>query len=64
MLTEFEINEAKQLKEQIELSRSFFILNPHIEQQMKRLEELYSRCNHVYHNGVCVYCGKEVRNGK
>ena len=61
MLTEFELNEAKELKEQIQMSQSFFILNPNVQKQIKRLEELQSKCTHIYHNGVCVYCGKEMK---
>ena len=62
MLTKFELDEAKQLKQEIERSTQFFIFNPNIQSQMKRLEELQSRCEHSYVNGVCIYCGKEMRD--
>lgn len=58
MLTEFELQEAQFLKNEIEQSMLHFVLNPEIEKYIKRLGELSKRCEHKYLNGECVYCGK------
>lgn len=61
MLTKFEINEATQLKQQIEQSTQFFVFNPDISNQIKRLNELQEKCEHCFDKGVCIYCGKETK---
>lgn len=59
MLTNFECNEAKALRESIAQSIFTFVLNPTIKNDMERLEELESKCEHKFENGFCIYCGKE-----
>jgi hypothetical protein len=59
MLTEFEQNEAKALRESIKQTVYQFVLNPSIAKDIAKLENLEQQCNHIYKDGVCVYCGKE-----
>lgn len=59
MLTNFEMNEAKSLREAINQSLFDFVLNPEIARDLDRLEILEKKCSHKYENNVCVYCGKE-----
>ena len=62
MLTEFEMQEAKSLKESIDNSFHQFIFNPNLAKDIDRLEFLQKRCNHIYQGGKCVYCGKEIND--
>ena len=59
MLTNFECNEAKSLREGIKSSLFTFVLNPTMEKDIARLNKLESKCEHSYQDGICVHCGKE-----
>lgn len=41
------------------LDPSTFILQPEVIMLMEENDRLREECNHVFKNGVCVYCGKE-----
>lgn len=39
------------------LDPSIFILQPEVQQLMKKNEYLQSICPHEYKDGKCIYCG-------
>lgn len=41
-------------------SMDVFTFNPRVAELEKEIEELQSKCNHNFHEGVCEYCGKEA----
>ena len=59
MLTNFEAQEAKSLRESISKSFFDFVLNPSIATDIDRLEYLEKQCEHHFVNGICEYCGKD-----
>ena len=36
-----------------------FTFNPRVAELEKEIEDLQSKCEHSFHDGVCEYCGKE-----
>ena len=42
------------------LDPTVFILQPEVQKYMEENEYLKSICEHVYENGVCIYCGKPI----
>lgn len=52
------ITEKKQKIEEL-FDPTSFVLNPEVVKLEKEIEELQTKCEHNYVDGVCEYCGKE-----
>jgi hypothetical protein len=52
------ITEKKQKIEEL-FDPTSFVLNPEVVKLEKEIEELQTKCEHNYADGVCEYCGKE-----
>lgn len=42
------------------LTANRFTLNIRIQELLEENKELQKECNHLFENGVCVYCFKEA----
>lgn len=40
--------------------RDTFVLNENIKRLYERLNEIQSKCEHEFENGICIYCDKEA----
>lgn len=53
-------NRVRSLEERIRECNhpDFFVLNAEINELVEELDEVQSRCNHVFEDGFCVVCGR------